>query len=108
MPPQPDRPADSGGIRSDAPQIAEGVVGRLVRPPRQPIAGAMIQATSLDSPAKPVPEIAILTNADGHFTWPLRPGSYRLAAVVEGRELAEATVRIEPGRITRLDLQANP
>lgn len=43
----------------------------------------MITATSLDDPARAVPEIAVMTNADGRFEWPLTPGRYRLSADTE-------------------------
>ena len=85
--------------------IAEGAVGRLVTPSGDPVAGAQITVRSLDRPAGPVPEIAILSDKDGRFAWPLPPGRYRLAAVVEGREIAIATVTVEPGRVTTVTLK---
>lgn len=63
-------------------------------------------ATSLDRPSKPVPDIAILTDAEGVFSWPLRAGTYRLAAVTDGRPIATAVVTVEAGEVTRVDLHA--
>ena len=101
----PDQPISSGSAGDHGPaRIAEGVVGRLVTPSGSPIAGARITARSLDLPAGPVPEIAILSDTDGRFAWPLRPGRYRLAAVVAGREIAAATAMVRPGRVATLEL----
>jgi hypothetical protein len=88
--------------------IAEGVAGRLVAPSGEPVAGAWITARPLGGSAGPVPEIAILSDAEGRFAWPLGPGRYRFAAVVEGREIAAAMATVEPGRVARLELSAAP
>lgn len=104
-PSNPDRPL-RGPATAVAPQMREGVVGRLLRSQERPVAGAMISATSLDRPSKPVPDIAILTDAEGVFAWPLRAGTYRLAAVTDGRSIATAVVTVEPGEVTRVDLHA--
>ena len=105
----PDQPVGSGLAGEKGPaRIAEGVVGRLVTPSGDPVAGARITARSLDRPAGPVPEIAILSDTDGRFAWPLRPGRYRLAAVVAGREIAAATAVVEPGRVATLELSGAP
>jgi hypothetical protein len=105
----PDQPISSSAAGETAPVgITEGVVGRLVTPSGGPVAGARITAQSLDRPAGPVPEIAILSDTDGRFTWPLRPGRYRLAAVVEGREIAAATATVERGRVATLELSEAP
>jgi Carboxypeptidase regulatory-like domain len=105
----PDQPVGSGSAGEKGPaRIAEGVVGRLVAPSGDPVAGARITARSLDRPAGPVPEIAILSDADGRFAWPLRPGRYRLTAMVAGGEIAAATAVVEPGRVTTLELSGAP
>jgi hypothetical protein len=87
-------------------QVAEGVMGRLLQPEDIPISYAMISVTSLDKPSRPVPDIAILTDAKGRFTWPLRPGSYRLRAVVNGNEIAEAAVSVQSGQVTSVTMRA--
>ena len=105
----PDQPVGSGLAEEKGPaRIAEGVVGRLVTPSGDPLVGARITARSLDRPAGPVPEIAILSDTDGRFTWPLRPGRYRLVAVVGGHEIAAATAVVEPERVTTLELSGVP
>lgn len=96
-----------GAVTAIAPQISEGVVGRLLRPQGRPVAGAVISATSLDRPSKPVPDIAILTDAEGVFAWPLRVGTYRLAAVTDGRPIATAVVKVEPGEVACVEFHAS-
>lgn len=88
----------------DAAPLAEGVAGRVSQPGGLAVAGAVITATSLDHPARPIPEIAILTDDDGRFEWPLRPGSYRLAALLGGKEIATATAMVHARRVTTLDM----
>ena len=86
----------------------EGVVGRVVLLDGQPLVGAWIVAHSLDDPARPIPDLAILSDASGRFVWPLRAGRYRLAALVDGQEIAVASVVVQTGQVTSVDLQARP
>jgi hypothetical protein len=104
----PDRPVTSASSAVPPPGIAQGVAGQVTTPEGHPVAGARIEARSLDRPPGPVPEIAILSDAEGRFQWPLRPGRYRLAAIVDGREAATATTSVEPGRVTVLVLSTVP
>lgn len=102
-----DQPMATRG-RPAVAQLSEGVAGRLLRPGERPVAGAVIAARSLDRPARPIPEIAITTNDDGRFQWPLRPGTYRLTAMLDGREVATVTVTVEPGRLTNVEMFSRP
>ena len=104
--PNPDRPVRSTAEPMAATQIREGVVGRLTTSSGRPIATAQITAQSLDQPTRPIPEIAILSDADGRFIWSLRPGRYRLAALVDGHEVAAVETAVEPGRVTNVELSA--
>ena len=106
MTPDPNRAIHSSGPENGAAQLAEGVVGRLVASSGRPLAGARIVAQSLDDPSGPIPEIAILSDAGGRFVWPLRAGRYRLAAVVDGQEIAAADLVVRPAQVTTLDLRA--
>jgi hypothetical protein len=101
-----DQPIGSGAGATAPAAITEGVVGRLVTSSRRPVADAQIAAQSLDQSARPVPEIAILSDAQGRFVWRLRPGRYRLAAIVDGREVAAATMTVAPERVTTVELVA--
>lgn len=104
----PARPVATGARQQAAAQLSEGIRGRLLRSGERPVAGAVIAARSLDRPARPIPEIAIVTDDDGRFQWPLRPGTYRLAALLDGREVATATVTVEPGQVTSIEMFSRP
>src|SRR5881227_99947 len=54
----------------------QGVAGRVTAAAGRPVAGAFVEAASLDRPSQPIPEVAISTREDGRYLWPLRPGSY--------------------------------
>jgi hypothetical protein len=104
----PDRPVRSEPGGSQSSSIVQGIAGRLVTASGHPVAGARITAQSLDPTGGPIPEIAILSDAEGRFAWPLRPGRYRLAALIDGREVAAATAIVEPHRVSTLELSATP
>jgi carboxypeptidase family protein len=68
-----------------APAMGSAVAGQVVDAAGRPVAGAMVQPRSLDQPAKPVPELAVVTDGQGNFVWTLPPGRYELAARHGGR-----------------------
>lgn len=82
--------------------ITQGITGTVTRADGTPVAGAFIAATSLDQPTPPIPEIAILTNEAGRFTWPLQPGRYRLTALVDGEEIGTATAAVTAGALSEV------
>lgn len=96
----PDTPRSSDA--STEGRITQGITGTVTRPDGTPVAGAFIAATPLDRPAPPIPEIAILTNEAGRFTWPLRPGRYRLTAMHEGDEVGAATAEVTAGALSEV------
>jgi hypothetical protein len=72
----------AGGARPPAqmpthagPAAGQGVSGRVVDGAGRPVAGALIEARSLEQPPRPLVEIGVLSGADGRFRWPLPPGS---------------------------------
>ncbi|GAA1906717.1 carboxypeptidase-like regulatory domain-containing protein [Lapillicoccus jejuensis] len=69
-----------------------------------PVAGVLVEATSLDRPLKPVPEKAVLTDGEGRYEWyGLAPGRYRLQVSLGARSgSAEATTA--PGGSVEIDL----
>lgn len=96
----PDTPRSSD--ESAEGMITQGITGTVTRTDGSPVAGAFIAASSLDRPAPPIPEIAILTNEAGRFTWPLQPGRYRLTALVDGEEIGTATAAVTPGTLSEV------
>ena len=100
----PDRPVSSDQAQTVQPQARTGVAGTVRSPDGDTVSGAMIVARSLDSPTKPIPEIAILSNAQGKYLWPLKAGRYELTPVQDGRRGRPETVSVTSGAVTRLDL----
>ncbi|MGH1483781.1 MAG: carboxypeptidase-like regulatory domain-containing protein [Geminicoccales bacterium] len=84
--------------------INEGVVGTVQNDSGEPIPNVLVQAFPLDPDSGPVPEIAILTDADGRYAWPLPPGRYRFSIVSE-TEMTETKddVLVETGKRVELN-----
>jgi hypothetical protein len=57
-------------------------VSGIVRDPAgRPVAGALVTATSLDRPPRPVPELAVFTDPAGRYDWPsLAPAGTKCAS----------------------------
>ncbi|WP_157118769.1 carboxypeptidase-like regulatory domain-containing protein [Azohydromonas lata] len=72
---QPQVPAGVGGGPGAAVAAAQGVSGRVVDGAGRPVAGALIEARSLERPPRPLAEIGVLSGADGRFKWPLPAGT---------------------------------
>ena len=89
-----------GGLHTE---IGQGVKGRVMSLTSSPVRNTLIKAKSLDIPAQAVPEIAILTDDDGYYLWPLRPGDYEIKVVIDQNEAASERVTVRPREITRLD-----
>ena len=81
----------------------EGVAGRVTDTFSNPISDAIVEARSLENPSIAVPEIAILTDANGHYVWTLPPGKYEISISAAGfRQVAKEAV-VTAQRQTRLD-----
>jgi hypothetical protein len=98
-----DVPVESSGPPGPGLRIREGAAGRVSVSGVLPVRGALVQARSTDSPPRRIPDIAILTDTDGRYAWPLLPGGYELSVSVEGCERADRRVRVEPGRVATAD-----
>jgi outer membrane lipoprotein-sorting protein len=94
-----DARSESGSDRS---QSQAGIEGRVTAGDGKPISGVFVQAESLDEPAQRIPEMAITTDDDGHYLWPLSPGRYRISVSAEGYQPATQTATVEAGRLTTL------
>ncbi len=74
-----------------------------------PVAGVTVSASSLDTPTKGVPELAVMSNSAGRYSWPavLAPGTYELRAETpDGPSVAR--VEIRTGATTTADLYFRP
>jgi hypothetical protein len=64
----------------------------------------MVSAHSLDSPAHAVPELAVLTDADGRYEWPpLASGRYELRVATPTAKGAVRVV-VQSGTTAHADL----
>lgn len=69
-----------------------------------PVANANITVASTDDPPKAIPEIAVLTDANGRYEWPLTPGRYRISVTVDNKGTATGDTDIIVGTEPVLDL----
>jgi hypothetical protein len=99
----PDTPVSGRDVGGPSTEIGQGVKGRVISPSGNPVTNTLIKAKSLDIPAKPVPEIAILTDGEGYYSWPLRPGDYEITVAADGHEAVSERVTVRPREITQLD-----
>ena len=97
---------DSGPFDERKAGIRQGVQGRITAADGKPVSGAMVVPLSLDADGPPIPEIAILSDADGRYTWPLRPGRYQLTVTTpESEDVARGEVEVVEGQVSELDLE---
>ncbi|MCI0600048.1 MAG: carboxypeptidase-like regulatory domain-containing protein [Beijerinckiaceae bacterium] len=96
--------SDSGG---SAANITEGITGTVTRRSGEPVAGAFVQASAVSSTSGPIPDIAIVTGARGNFSWPLRPGAYRLTLFLDGTKIASTEAAVLRGHVTALKLRVD-
>lgn len=87
-----------------APTLDQGFSGSVRDETGQPIAGALIVPRSLQTPAPAIPELAILSDLTGRYTWPLPPGDYELTVTAEDYETVQQRGSIVEGAVTTLDI----
>ena len=68
-------PAAPGGT-----PVRGAVAGTVRAADGSPARGATVLPRSLDTPARAVPEMLVVTDERGHYEWSLEPGRYGLAA----------------------------
>ncbi|HYO83925.1 MAG TPA: carboxypeptidase-like regulatory domain-containing protein [Bryobacteraceae bacterium] len=81
----------------------EGVAGRVTDTFGTPVTDAVVEARSLETPSIAVPEIAILTDANGHYVWTLPPGKYEISISAAGFRRAAKEAVVAARLQTRLD-----
>lgn len=103
----PDDAVSTGTQPTDPRATSRGVAsfqGTVTDALGRPVSGAMLQAISLASPPLPVPELAVITDARGHYAWHgLRPGPYAVS-VSRGAEAAHTQLIVVDGQVTVADL----
>ena len=89
-----DDPASPG--RPDA--TATVLTGKVVDEQGNPVEDAMVMPSSRDNPPRPIPEIAVMTGAQGAFTWHLPgPGNYDITVIKEGYLQTTVAIMAGPG-----------
>ena len=78
------------------------LAGRVSDAAGRAIAGAWIAPAGLDG--QPVPEIGVLTDRRGDYTWSLLPGRYEITVGRQGYATTTKRVAIEAGETTTLDV----
>jgi hypothetical protein len=94
QPPEPAANTRSGGI----------VEGRVIDAAGNPIAGILVMPASTANPPEAVPEIAVLTDAQGRYKWNLSPGPYTFTFTREGYAPAMQKIVVKPDQPVKLDL----
>jgi hypothetical protein len=102
-PSSPDRPVSGANGSSTARQIKEGVTGRITNDEGNAVEGAAVLAASVDPSGPAIPEIAIVSDAKGHYQWTLRAGRYELTVVAEGYQRVSKKVAVSAGEVATLD-----
>lgn len=88
------------------PVIAQATVtGVVADSAGRPVPGALVQPKSLDDPAHPVPEVAVLSGPDGRYEWHLAAGRYEFTATKDDRVGTPAEVTVIVGGAGQLDLR---
>jgi hypothetical protein len=88
--------------------IHEGVEGRVTAPGPKPLENVAVRPRSLDEPAAAIPEMAVVSEPDGHYLWTLRPGEYEISFAAEGYQPAARRITVHPRQVTRLDVTLEP
>lgn len=89
--------SDSAGSR---PKISQGVEG-VITAEGNPLANVLIQAKSLGD--QPVPDLAIVSDNQGNYSWHLLPGKYEISVSVEGYQAASEIIMIKPSQVVQLN-----
>lgn len=108
FPGEGESPISGGSPSSQATVVVSAVHGVVRDRAGTLVADVMVAATSLDVPARPVPEVAVMTGRDGRFEWPLPAGRYRLDAGVEGLGAGSVEVTVaadQPGPVVQIQFR---
>jgi hypothetical protein len=106
----PDHPesSDGSGAATAGGGIHEGVEAHVTAPGPKPLENVAVRPTSLDQPAAAIPEMAVVSEPDGHYSWTLHPGAYEISFAAEGYQPAARRITVHPRQVTRLDVALEP
>ena len=97
-----DRPISSDGADLRRPIAADGISGTVRDTSGRPVAGVLVEALA-EPGSPPAPDLAVVTDGQGRFAWPLRSGTYQLKAGARG---IPVTVTARVGSLVTVDLIA--
>lgn len=100
----PDAPVTGPAVQGGGPSGGPGVGGVVRDAGGRPVVGILVTPRSTDNPPQGVPEIAVTTDAQGRYHWPLPPGAYALTFTGEGYAPTTAPVVVKPGQVATLDV----
>jgi hypothetical protein len=103
-----DSPVSSTSRGEAGTAIVEGIVGQITNSLGRPVAGAFVQPRALDDPSPPIPEIAIVSDSDGRYTWRLFPGTYEISVSAEGYRGVTKQATVKPGQQVSMDFTLEP
>lgn len=94
----------SQNLNNGKPQnISEGLTGKVTTRNGQVVIGAMIIPTPLTMATPPIPDIAITTDTNGRYEWPLKPGPYQITAFSDGFRKHTRNIEIKANQVSTLD-----
>jgi hypothetical protein len=85
-----------------------GVTGRVITPSGQPVAHASVVVRSLDEPAPAVPEMAVMTGADGRYFWPVPEGRWEVTVFALDGATQSKQIAVAKPRSATLDFTLAP
>ena len=97
-------PDDAVAADTRSPAGVASFEGTVTDASGRPVGGVMLMVSSLAAPPLPVPELAVVTDARGHYVWHgLRPGPYAVSASL-GAAAARIELSVVDGRAVTADL----
>lgn len=103
-------PDSDGGIVSDDDGQVVGddggtsrLTGRVMTYEGWAIAGAAVTVQSLDDEPRAIPDIGVLSGADGSYVWELPAGTYRVTVVSPAGHKKSRTAALYGGRMRTLN-----
>lgn len=97
---------DDGGIigsegQTEPAVLGEGgasLTGHVFTYAGAPIEGASVTVESLDDPPSAIPEMAVMTNGAGQFSWPLPEGTYKVTVLSPAGARKSRTATVQQGK----------
>jgi hypothetical protein len=92
----------AAGPHAPDPIQSTGIRGRIQTQDGLPVSDALIAVECVSEPCRPIPDLGVMSNADGFFFWPLSAGRYRLTARKDSFVSDSQVIIVEPSKITQV------